>query len=99
MSKTSNKSNESTPYLVVVYSGSGLSAVYNRHYELIFEGASERLLAYAAQWHTTITLGLIVTQPEQQPSWMIPDIEDKCVCYHLYKDSTSKRELRNIPER
>jgi len=90
---------KATPYLVVVNTEGGQSAVYNRHYELIFEGASQRLLAYAARWNTQVKRGFTLSQPEQQPSWFVPETEQECVSYHLYKDTSSERELRSIPPR
>lgn len=90
---------ESRPYLVVIHSGFGLSAVYNRHYKLLFESASERLLAYAAQWNTGIQQGFTLTQPDQQPTWMQYGLKEEYVCYFLYKDFASERELRAIPAR
>lgn len=86
------------PYFVVVHMGSGQSAVYNRKYEKMFEGASSRLLNYATQYSTQVSVGFRLTLPEQQPSWMLPEMRELCTCYHLYKDGVAASELRRIPE-
>lgn len=99
MSRSMSEVLETTPYLVVVNTEGGESAVYNRYYQLMFEGASQRLLAYAARWNTQVTRGFTLSQPEQQPSWFLPGAEEECVCYHLYKGTTPERELRSIPRR
>lgn len=89
---------EIKPYFVVVHMSSGQSAVYNRKYKKMFEGASNRLISYAAQYATQISIGFSLTLPEQQPSWMVPKMREGCTCYHLYKDGATVSELRRIPE-
>jgi len=86
------------PYFLVVHMGSGQSAVYNRKYEKMFEGASSHLISYATQHSTQVSVGFRLTLPEQQPSWMFPEMRELCTCYYLYKDGITVAELRKIPE-
>lgn len=96
--KTLETLKEIKPYFVVVHMSSGRSAVYNRKYEKMFEGASSRLISYAVQYGTQVSVGFRLTLPEQQPSWMLPEMREGCTCYHLYKDGAAVSELRRIPE-
>lgn len=98
MSKKSNIYRRITPYFIVVHSPSGKSAVYNRNYEKLFEGASDRLIAYARTHNTQITSGFRLTLPEQQPTWMRPELEDECVGYHTYNDGSTMKEINSVPE-
>jgi hypothetical protein len=86
------------PYLLVIHPRSGNSAAYDRKYQLMFEGASQHLIDRAKAHHTQIKQGFNLTEPEQQPSWMTPDKQEECICYHLYNDASDIDELRNIPE-
>lgn len=87
------------PYYLVVHSGSGYSAVYNRGYELLFEDASDQLLAYAVRFNTQVQLEFGLTLQKQRPSWMRPGMEARCVGYHLYNGEMGLSEVRSIPRR
>lgn len=87
------------PYMLVVHTENGKSAVYNRKYEKIFEDASQELINYAKKNNTQVRPGFRLTLPEQQPSWVTvkADMEEHCVCYHLYNDGTKTSEIKKIP--
>lgn len=86
------------PYLVVFHPESNHSAVYNRRYEMMFEGASAILINHAINHHTAKYDGYHLSEPEQQPSWMRPEIKDQCIRYFLYNDASDVTHLRKIPE-
>lgn len=92
-------SDKNAPYFLVVHSGSDHSAVYNRHYELLFEGASDDLLVYAVRFNTQVRLGFGLSRRDQQPSWMRPGMMARCVEYHLYDHKSSLEEISAIPRR
>jgi hypothetical protein len=87
------------PYMLVIHTKIGKSAVYNRNYERIFEGASQELIDYAKKNNTQVRPGFKLTLPEQQPSWVLSEseMEDQCICYHLYNDVSKTSEIKKIP--
>jgi hypothetical protein len=86
------------PYLLVIHPKTGNTAVYDRKYQLMFEGASQRLIRHAESHHTQVGQGFKLSYPEQQPSWMSSEKQEECILYHLYKDSSNIVTIRSIPE-
>lgn len=86
------------PYFLVVHTPTGNAVIFDRKYKKMAEYASVRLIEFAKRNHTLITHGIKPLLPEQQPKWMQPGMEVECIGYHLYKDSTSTRDIGNIPE-
>ena len=86
------------PYLLVFHPESRRSAVYNRKYEMMFERASTMLTNYAIENHTETYSGFDLSEPEQKPSWMMPEMRGQCIQYFLYNDASDITHLRKIPE-
>ena len=96
MKKSINKA--LIPYLIVFYPISENTAVYNRDYQLIFEGASQALIQFAENRSSLlIQTGFNLSDPKQQPSWINENIKQDCLLYFCYNDGTDDLDLQKIP--
>lgn len=82
-----------TNFYMLVMCDPNYYAIYNRKYELVSENAPKKDVLWIAQHRATqVRNGFRLTAPEQQPSWMKDELQNQCVCYHLYKDSDLRKD-------